>query len=189
MVAYTGADDESVRPLPLAKREPLFLLQTEHDDGEGEDQGLARACESYPYHVPATQTAQRESSKSMLSVSKCRRHSSYSHGGEPLHLNGCGLRDPLLLEGLQEGLGELHLPEGLDWRGHVLSLRQDVPLLAYALAACLWCLPDVAWGSPACPQGVCVGDPLGQLPHAHECTGLLDAVQDLVLLHTLLVQL
>lgn len=54
--AYTRTDDESVRPLPLAKWYPLLLFQREHDNGQSEHVGLARARESNANHVPPTKT-------------------------------------------------------------------------------------------------------------------------------------
>ncbi len=40
-----------------------------------------------------------------------------------------------------------------------------------------------------CSEGLNVGDSFGELPNTHQCPGLLDAVEDLLLLRNLLVQL
>lgn len=52
-MSYRGADDEAVGPLPLVERQPLLLLQGEHDDGQSEDQSFSRTGEGYANHVPA----------------------------------------------------------------------------------------------------------------------------------------
>ena len=111
------------------------------------------------------------------------------HGWQALDLNGGGFDDVLLPQCLQDGLWELHLAKGLDGRWDVLAFCQNVPLLAYALVSALWGVADVLRGSPAGLEGLRVGDPSGQLPHAHQGTRLLDVVEDLFLFHALLVQL
>ncbi len=111
------------------------------------------------------------------------------HSWEALNLDCRGLGDPFLPEGLQNDLGQLHLSEGLDGRRDILPFREDVPLLAYPLIPALQGFPDVAGRSPAGSEGLSVGDPSCQLAHAHQGTGFLDVVENLLLLNTLLVQL
>lgn len=52
-MSYRGADDETVGPLPLAERQPLLLLQGEHDDRQSEDQSFSGTGEGYANHVSA----------------------------------------------------------------------------------------------------------------------------------------
>lgn len=52
-MSYRGADYETVGPLPLVERQPLLLLQGEHDDGQSEDQSFSRTGEGYANHISA----------------------------------------------------------------------------------------------------------------------------------------
>lgn len=56
---YRWAYDEAIRPLSLVEGQPLLLLQTEHDDGQTEDQRLPRASERNANHVSARKTTMK----------------------------------------------------------------------------------------------------------------------------------
>lgn len=84
---YWRTDDESVWSLSFKERQPLFLLQSKHDDRQREHQSLSGSSEGNSNHVSTWQTTHTQTNKHKLSaherVYMCVRvdhsfHSGYS---------------------------------------------------------------------------------------------------------------
>lgn len=87
---------------------------------------------------------------------------------------------------VDKGWSPSHL-ECLNGRGNVFSICENVHLLTNPLVLALGGFPNVARGAPPCLERVGVDHPFCKLSDTHEGSCLLDTVQDLCLLLSLLV--
>mmetsp|Transcript_34074 Transcript_34074/g.84277 ORF Transcript_34074/g.84277 Transcript_34074/m.84277 type:complete len:294 (-) Transcript_34074:28-909(-) len=131
---------QPVRTLALLEGDSALVFESKHDHGEGEDERLAAACECDADEVPALE-----------------------HSGDALHLDLSRPVDALALQRLQQGRGEPHVSEVLDWRGHVLTLNVDEVLLAERVSVLDGHLAVLPWRPPARRQPLRVHDAFGTL--------------------------